>query len=247
MKIEEKYAVITRNLSKNYKEKEVLKCCNMHVKKGSVYCLVGQNGVGKTTLFKILLGLTSPTQGTAIVLGMECKKENLEILFKTGSLIEKPIFYEHLSAWENLRLHLEYYDSKNVNTIEKVLEEVDLKDSANQKVSTFSQGMRQRLAVARALAHEPRLLILDEPINGMDPIGIREMRVLFKNLSEKGITILMSSHFLSEVELVANDIGFLVDGTIVCEERMQDIKKQNAGGLEEYFMKVIKGRVYEDK
>lgn len=110
-----------------------------------------------------------------------------------------------------------------------------MKDSADQHVSTFSLGMRQRLAIARALVHEPSLLILDEPINGMDPVGIRDMRELFRNLSEQGVTILMSSHFLSEVELVADDIGFLVNGTIVREVQSQDISQQNAGGLEDYL------------
>lgn len=241
MKQETEYAVKTHNLFKNYKEKAVIKNCNMSVKKGRIYCLVGQNGVGKTTLFKILLGLTSATQGKATVLGMECKNNSLEILAKTGNLIEMPIFYEHLSARENLQIHLEYMESKDSDQIENALEKVGLRDFVEQQVSTFSLGMRQRLAIARALIHKPSLLILDEPVNGMDPVGIRDMRDLFRKLSKEGITILMSSHFLSEVELVADDIGFLVDGTIVREIQSQDISKQNTGGLEEYFMKVIKG------
>lgn len=140
-----------------------------------------------------------------------------------------------------MKIHLEYMGRKHVNEIENVLEKVGLKDSIDQRVSTFSLGMRQRLAVARALVHKPDLLILDEPINGMDPVGIRDMRDLFRELSAQGITILMSSHFLSEVELVADDIGFLVGGTIVREVSSLDIQKQNAGGLEDYFMKVIQG------
>ena len=140
-----------------------------------------------------------------------------------------------------MKIHLEYMGRKQVNEIENVLEKVGLKDSIDQRVSTFSLGMRQRLAVARALVHKPDLLILDEPINGMDPVGIRDMRDLFRELSAQGITILMSSHFLSEVELVADDIGFLVGGTIVREVSSLDIQKQNAGGLEDYFMKVIQG------
>ena len=217
MKNKEEYIVKTYNLSKVYNEKPVINSCNMSVKKGRIYCLVGQNGAGKTTLFKILLGLTSATQGTATVLGMDCKKDSLEILARTGNLIETPVFFEHLSARKNLKIHLEYMDCKDADKIESILEKVGLKDSADQHVSTFSLGMRQRLAIARALVHEPSLLILDEPINGMDPVGIRDMRELFRKLSEQGVTILMSSHFLSEVELVADDIGFLVNGTIVRE------------------------------
>lgn len=241
MERKEEYIVKTYNLSKVYNEKSVINNCNMSVKKGKIYCLVGQNGAGKTTLFKILLGLTSATQGRAKVLGMDCKKNSLEILARTGNLIETPIFYEHLSARKNLKIHLEYMNCKDADKIEGILDKVGLKDSADQSVSTFSLGMRQRLAIARALVHEPSLLILDEPINGMDPVGIRDMRELFRKLSEQGVTILMSSHFLSEVELVADDIGFLVNGTIVREVQSQDIAQQNAGGLEDYFMKVIKG------
>ena len=242
MELKDVYIVKTNNLSKSYNKKTVINSCNMSVKKGRIYCLVGQNGAGKTTLFKILLGLTSATQGTATVLGMDCKNESLEILARTGSLIETPVFYEHISARKNLKIHLEYMDCKDADKkIESILEKVGLKDSADQHVSTFSLGMRQRLAIARALVHEPSLLILDEPINGMDPAGIRDMRELFRNLSEQGVTILMSSHFLSEVELVADDIGFLVNGTIVREVQSQDISQQNAGGLEDYFMKAIQG------
>lgn len=242
MELKDVYIVKTNNLSKSYNKKTVINSCNMSVKKGRIYCLVGQNGAGKTTLFKILLGLTSATQGTATVLGMDCKNESLEILARTGSLIETPVFYEHISARKNLKIHLEYMDCKDADKkIESILEKVGLKDSADQHVSTFSLGMRQRLAIARALVHEPSLLILDEPINGMDPVGISDMRELFRNLSEQGVTILMSSHFLSEVELVADDIGFLVNGTIVREVQSQDISQQNAGGLEDYFMKAIQG------
>ena len=242
MELKDVYIVKTNNLSKSYNKKTVINSCNMSVKKGRIYCLVGQNGAGKTTLFKILLGLTSATQGTATVLGMDCKNESLEILARTGSLIETPVFYEHISARKNLKIHLEYMDCKDADKkIESILEKVGLKDSADQHVSTFSLGMRQRLAIARALVHEPSLLSLDEPINGMDPVGIRDMRELFRNLSEQGVTILMSSHFLSEVELVADDIGFLVNGTIVREVQSQDISQQNAGGLEDYFMKAIQG------
>lgn len=241
MEHKEEYIVETYNLSKVYNEKLVINSCNMNVKKGRIYCLVGQNGAGKTTLFKILLGLTLATQGTATVLGMDCKKDSLEILARTGNLIETPVFFEHLSARKNLKIHLEYMECKDADKIESILEKVGLKDSADQHVYTFSLGMRQRLAIARALVHEPSLLILDEPVNGMDPVGIRDMRELFRKLSEQGVTILMSSHFLSEVELVADDIGFLVNGTIVCEVQSQDIPQQNAGGLEDYFMKVIQG------
>lgn len=240
--MDKEYIVKTYNLYKNYGKKVVIENCNMSIKKGRIYCLVGQNGAGKTTLFKMLLGLTSATQGKVTVLGLDCGSNNLDILSKTGSLIETPIFYESLSAKKNLEIHLEYMGVRdNDNKIKNVLGKVGLMDSAEQCVSTFSLGMRQRLAIARTLVHEPSLLILDEPVNGMDPVGIRDMRKLFRELSDQGVTILMSSHLLSEVELIADDIGFLAHGTIVREVRSQDIKKENVGGLEDYFMKVIQG------
>lgn len=240
--MDKEYIVKTYNLYKNYGKKVVIENCNMSIKRGRIYCLVGQNGAGKTTLFKMLLGLTSATQGKVTVLGLDCGSNNLDILSKTGSLIETPIFYERLSAKKNLEIHLEYMGVRdNDNKIKNVLGKVGLMDSAEQCVSTFSLGMRQRLAIARTLVHEPSLLILDEPVNGMNPVGIRDMRKLFRELSDQGVTILMSSHLLSEVELIADDIGFLAHGTIVREVRSQDIKKENVGGLEEYFMKVIQG------
>ena len=132
MELKDVYIVKTNNLSKSYNKKTVINSCNMSVKKGRIYCLVGQNGAGKTTLFKILLGLTSATQGTATVLGMDCKNESLEILARTGSLIETPVFYEHISARKNLKIQLEYMDCKDADKkIESILEKVGLKDSAD--------------------------------------------------------------------------------------------------------------------
>lgn len=233
------FVIKTNHLSKDFGEKRVIKDCNMNVKQGSIYCLVGKNGAGKTTLFKILLGLTSATNGKAIILNVDSKVGNLDVLRRTGSIIDNPVFYENLSAKQNLKIHLEYMGIKDDDRIEKTLIKAGLKDITNRPVSTFSTGMRQRLAIARAIIHEPELLILDEPINGMDPLGIREMRELFHKLSDQGISILMSSHLLSEVELVADYIGFLNNGTLNCEVQTKDIKKSSPGGLEDYFIKVI--------
>ena len=194
---------------------------------------------GKTTLFKILLGLTSATNGNAMILNMDSKVGNLDILRRTGSIIDNSVFYENLSAKQNLKIHLEYMEIRDDDRIEKTLINTGLQDVTNQPVSTFSTGMRQRLAIARAIIHEPELLILDEPINGMDPLGIREMRELFHKLSDQGISILMSSHLLSEVELVADYIGFLNNGMLNCEVQTKDIIKSCPGGLEDYFIKVI--------
>ncbi len=234
-------AVTIRGLTKTFGGREVIRNCSMTVEKGSIYGFLGKNGAGKTTVFKILLGLLQPTAGEATVLGMDSVKENLDILKRTGSLIETPIFYEHLSATENLQIHLDYMGITNSDII-GTLEMVGLPKVGTQPVSTFSLGMRQRLAIARALIHKPELLILDEPVNGLDPVGIKEMRELFCNLvAEREITILLSSHILSEIEQIANRIGVIVNGTVVQEIIPQEISKRYAGGLEEYFMTITKG------
>lgn len=234
-------AVSTKQLTKAFNGKEVIRDCTMSVPKGTIYGFVGKNGAGKTTVLKILLGLLKPSMGEATVLGMDSVKNNLDILKRTGSLIETPIFYEHLSATENLQIHLDYMGITNAD-IAGTLEMVGLPNVGTQSVSTFSLGMRQRLGIARSLVHKPELLILDEPINGLDPVGIKEMRELFCNLVEqKNITILLSSHILSEIEQTADRIGVIVDGTVVQEISPQEIKKQYPNGMEDYFMTITNG------
>ena len=209
-------------------------------KKGSIYGLIGVNGAGKTTMFKILTGLLTPTLGEVQVLGKDVTVQKADILRHIGSMIDVPVFYEHLSAKENLNIHLAYMGVKKADT-ETVLSKVGLQSVGNQPVSEFSLGMRQRLAIARAMVHQPKLLILDEPVNGLDPVGIREMRDLFKSLVEKdGITILFSSHILSEVEHIADKIGIISNGAIVREMTLQELKKDNSFNLEEYFISIVK-------
>lgn len=178
------YAVLVDNLTKTFSGSEVIKGCNMTIPKGSIYGLLGANGSGKTTIFKLLMGLLTPTLGSAEIFGLDSVLCRSEILKRTGSIIEVPVFYDHLSARENLEIHLSYMGTSG--DIESTLELVGLKASNNQPVSKFSLGMRQRLGIARALIHEPELLILDEPINGLDPMGIREMRELFLYLKMSG-------------------------------------------------------------
>lgn len=234
-------AVSTKQLTKTFNGMDVIRGCDMTVEKGSIYGFVGKNGAGKTTVIKMLLGLLKPTTGEATVLGLSSIKDNLEILRRTGSLVETPIFYEHLSAVSNLQIHLGYMGMKDTN-IEDVLEMVGLTNVGTQPVSTFSLGMRQRLGIARAFIHKPELLILDEPINGLDPVGIKEMRELFVHLAkQKGITILLSSHILSEVEQIADKVGFIVDGIIEHEVSPAEIKKNYPKGLEDYFMQIVNG------
>lgn len=234
--------VETENLTKTFFGKEVVKGCNMHVKEGSIYGFLGVNGAGKTTVFKLLSGLLIPTMGSAKVLGMDIISKRNMILSEIGTLIETPIFYEHLSAIENLQIHLAYMGKENKG-IEIVLSKVGLDNTGIQPVSKFSLGMRQRLAIARAIIHKPKLLILDEPINGLDPIGIREMRNFFIELVKaQGMTLLISSHILTEMEHIADTIGVVVNGTIVREISMTEIKAKCSSDLEDYFMDIMTRR-----
>lgn len=234
-------AVKISRLVKTFNQKEVIRNFNMTVSKGSVYGLLGVNGAGKTSIIKMLLGLLRPTAGQIEIFGKDVQVDKKWILRNVGSIIETPIFYEHLSAIENLEIHLSYMGSQN-SDIQKALEKVGLHDIGNQPVSQFSLGMRQRLGIARAIIHDPKLLILDEPINGLDPVGIREMRELFQDLVKKhDMTILVSSHILSEIEQISDVIGIIVDGSIVEEIELSTIEKDFADGLEEYFFSIVNG------
>ena len=235
-------AVQTKKLTKVFPGNEAVKNCNMNVERGTIYGLLGPNGAGKTTLFKIISGLLTPTMGNAQVLGKDIVSERDIILSKIGTIIETPIFYEHLSAAGNLGIHLAYM-KKKPGDIDAVLSKVGLSNTGVQPVSKFSLGMRQRLAIARAIIHKPGLLILDEPINGLDPMGIREMRDFFIALvKEQNMTLLISSHILTEIEHIADTIGIIKDGTIVREVSMAELKSESPSGLEDYFMDIMTGR-----
>ena len=229
------------NLTKCFGEKEVLRDCSMTLSRGTIYGLLGMNGAGKTTLFKLLTGLLCPDYGSIEILGSDMLKERDKMLARIGSLIEVPVFYEHLSARKNLELHLSYMDTAGMGA-EKALQMVGLTGIGEKAVSAFSLGMRQRLGIARAIVHEPELLVLDEPINGLDPMGIKQMRELFVNLvKEKKTTILFSSHILSETEHIADTVGVLSGGKIVDEADLKELKERKQGSLEDYFFTLMTG------
>lgn len=214
------------NVSKRFNNFEVLNNCSLEVEKQSIYGLVGKNGVGKTTLLKIILGLLKSDFGTIKILNKTSVTENKNLLKEIGCLIETPIFYEHLNAQENLKIHLLYMDMlPNDEVIERTLSRVGLKNAGQKQVSTFSLGMRQRLAIARAIIHNPKILILDEPLNGLDPKAIYEVRELLLQLkNELEITIIISSHIIYELHQVADKIGVLSDGHIVREIDFKESK-----------------------
>jgi ABC-type multidrug transport system ATPase subunit len=203
--------------------KEILKNISMSVPRGSIYGFLGPNGAGKTTTLKLLLGLIKNQNGAINVFGKDLKKERIAILQKTGSLIEQPSLYLHLTAKENLEVfRLSFQADKK--RIAEVLEIIGLSDTAHKKVKAFSLGMKQRLAIGIALLHDPELLILDEPSNGLDPGGIIEMRKLIIHLNEKlGKTILISSHLLSEMEKMATHVGIINKGVLLYQGEMNDL------------------------
>lgn len=230
-----------RNVAKVFDGREMIHGMNLSVEHGMIYGLLGVNGAGKTTTFKMITGLLRPDSGEIIFSGTSVSGQDRGFLREMGILIETPVFYEHLSAKENLELHLQYMGC-GVDKIEEALNRAGLQNTGRQPVSKFSLGMRQRLAIARAISHGPKLLVLDEPVNGLDPVGIRQMRELFLSLArESGMTLLISSHILSEIEHVADRVGVLADGSIAKEVSIEQVRKDCPEGLEDYFFNIMNG------
>lgn len=214
----------TNNLTKQYNKNVVLDNVNITIKKGDIYGLIGRNGAGKTTLMKIITTLASPTSGTFELFNTSSENDELfDNKKRVGSLIEYPAFYPNLSAYDNLKYYTIQRGIVDKNQINKVLELVNLTGTGKKKVKTFSLGMKQRLGIALAILNSPDFVILDEPINGLDPIGISELRDTFKKLSDNGITLLISSHILSELYLLANEFGFLENGKLIKELSKEEL------------------------
>lgn len=214
----------TNNLTKQYNKNVVLDNVNITIKKGDIYGLFGRNGTGKTTLMKIITTLASPTSGTFELFNTCSENDELfDNKKRVGSLIEYPAFYPNLSAYDNLKYYTIQRGIVDKNQINKVLELVNLTGTGKKKVKTFSLGMKQRLGIALAILNSPDFVILDEPINGLDPIGISELRDTFKKLSDNGITLLISSHILSELYLLANEFGFLENGKLIKELSKEEL------------------------
>lgn len=225
------YLLETKNLSKYYKNFKANDCISLQIKENTVYGLLGLNGAGKSTFLKMITGMIKPSEGEILFDGKGWEREDLK---KIGSLIESPPLYNNLTAYENLKLRALLYDRKD-SRIEEVLNLVNLENTGRKKAGKFSTGMKQRLGLAIALLNKPKLLVLDEPTNGIDPIGIGEFRSLIRRLKEEGMTIIVSSHILSEITQIADHIGIIVDGKL----RYQDeITKEEE--LEGLFVEVIK-------
>ena len=218
----------TKQLTKQYGTQKSVADLNIHVRRGRIYGLLGRNGAGKTTTMKMLLGLTQPTSGEVEIWGKPLSGNEKKLLPRIGSLIESPGFYPNLTGTENLRIFAALRGLKNQNAIQSALELVGLPYRDKKLFSQYSLGMKQRLAIALAVMHDPELLILDEPINGLDPIGIAEVRSFIRALcDERGKTILISSHILSEVALLADDIGIIDHGVLLEEESLSDLEAKS--------------------
>lgn len=223
------FVIETKQLTKRYGEQTAVNKVNLHVKKGRIYGLLGRNGAGKTTVMKTILGLTPITSGEVDVFGKNIKGREKRVYPRIGAIIETPGFYPNLTGTENLEIFAKLRGTPSPDAVENALKVVGLPYRDKKLFSKYSLGMKQRLGIANAILHDPELLILDEPTNGLDPIGIAEVREFIKNLStlhEK--TILISSHILSEIALLADDIGIIDHGMLLEESSMSELKKKNS-------------------
>lgn len=223
------YSIQTQNLNFRFSPQEIaLKNIQLEVPEGSIYGFLGPNGAGKTTTLRLLLGLIKKQEGKVQFFGKDFQSHRIEILQQVGTLIEAPSLYAHLTATENLLILQKIYQCPK-NRIQEVLEIVGLSQTGKKKAGKFSLGMKQRLSIAMALLHEPKILILDEPTNGLDPNGIIEIRELLKKLnSDKNITILISSHLLSEIEKLVSHVGIIHKGEMLFQGTLEELHKMQS-------------------
>lgn len=217
----------TQNLTKKYNEFKAVDNLSLEVKEGEIYGFLGPNGAGKTTTILMLLGILKPTQGEVYLFGQNITKDFLSIKKKMGVVSEKQYLYKEMTAGEYLNFFADLYGVKNrKKKIDQLLEAVNLLEVKNRKLGAFSRGMQQKLGFARALLHDPQLLLLDEPVSGLDPTGIKQIRDLIEQENKKGKTIFISSHLLSEVERLCGKVGIINKGRLLAEDTMDNLRKR---------------------
>lgn len=228
------YIIETKDITKKYGKYQVLNKLSVHIKENSIYGLIGKNGAGKTTLIRIICGLQDPTNGTYFINKIDNKAKNISLVRKKiGAIIERPSIYEEMNAKDNIICQMKLVGLINYQDVSKILDVVGLSNVGNKKVRYYSLGMKQRLGIALALVNNPNILILDEPINGLDPEGIIEIRELILKLNkEKHITILISSHYLDELSKVATHYGFIDKGRIIEEISSEELNKKLTSFIE---------------
>ncbi len=227
------YVLQTNHLTKKIDGKELVSDVGIQVKKGEIYGFLGPNGAGKTTVMKMITNLWKPTEGTVELFGQTLENTSYEVFKRMGSIIEFPTFYEQMSGRDNLKLHCEYMGYYSKDSLNEALNMLGLFEAADKPVKRYSLGMKQRLEIARAILCRPELVILDEPANGLDPAGMKQIRDLFQMLSaEYGMTFLISSHLLSEIESIADTIGVISHGRLLKEISMKEISEMNTAFIE---------------
>ena len=222
--MENKKILSVKKLNKSFGDFKAVNNVSLHVNQGDIYGFLGPNGAGKSTTLRMVLGLIKPDSGEILINGESNSGTNRNFLSSIGALIEKPDFYKNLSAYDNLKILFKMSRLKDINRISEVLNDVNLWDKKNQKVGGFSQGMKQRLGIAQALIHQPSLIILDEPSNGLDPQGQTDMRSLILRINkDMGITVIISSHILSEIEKISNRMVVINNGEKIVEGNVQEL------------------------
>lgn len=224
--------IITTDLCKEYDKTMRVKNLNLEVNKGEVYGFLGPNGAGKSTSLKMLLGLVKPTNGKIEIFNKEFNEKNrISILKNIGSLIESPAYYDHLTGLENMRIMQKLLNAPPKN-IDKALEIVRLQNAKDKKVRNYSLGMKQRLGIAMAILNFPKLLILDEPTNGLDPSGIHEIRELIKSFpKEYDMTVIISSHLLNEIDMIATQVGIITEGKLVFQDKLEKLHEKGEASI----------------
>jgi len=234
-------AIEIKNISKEINQQHILKDVSFNIKKGEIYGFLGQNGAGKSTLMKIMFDILKPTSGEIKILGETIGSDEHLVFSKVSGIIEAPIFYQNLTAYENLEIHCDYMGKDCKKNIDNILQLVGLDENVKKKKARdLSLGMKQRLALGRALLCKPEILVLDEPINGLDPKGVLDIRELLLKLKEQGITILISSHIIAEIEKIVDRIGIIHEGEFTCELTMEQIKTEKID-LEAHFINILSG------
>ncbi|HCL4557973.1 ABC transporter ATP-binding protein [Clostridium botulinum] len=234
-----------KNLSKNIKGKTIIEDISFNIEKGDIYGFVGPNGAGKTTIIRLLTGLIKPTNGEILINRIDINKDRKRALLKLGAIVEYPIFFEYMTGREILknlvRLHPNIPKEEREKRVDEVLELVDLKYREKDKVSTYSLGMKQRLGIAQALLGKPEIIILDEPANGLDPIGIKDLRdIILKLNRELKITFLVSSHLLDELKKFSSRIIIINNGQLKFKGSLEELLSMGEGNIEEVFLQILK-------
>lgn len=216
-----------KNLNKSYGRKKVLNNVSFKIEAGEILGFIGPNGAGKTTTIKLILGLQLIDSGEVIINGYDIKKDFVKAIEKVGAIVENPDAYMYLTGRKNLELIASLYKDVSKDNVKEIIKLVGLENRIDDKVSKYSLGMRQRLGIASALLASPNLLILDEPTNGLDPEGIKELRDLVKRLAKEGVAVLISSHNLAELENFCTNVCIIKNGTVISESKITELKKDN--------------------